>query len=244
MNPKDKVGAKKAPLDLLPMSALIAMSEAMGNGAEKYGPFNWREQPVQVRTYVGAALRHLAAFLDGQWAAEDTGISHLAHAMAGIGILYDAFSVGSVEDNRVTGAAEHELRRLDKSVNPGGLTLLQGGVIGRGDEGWEDIDDWSASPTTIGSKAWAEAQVSNYLDRYVPVKRPFVGYGGTGDRYTRSPHENAVYAGWFEAPSEDMCGCEACIEYRGEWPPDTRVNGLLTCCGQSEHPLDCPQYRD
>jgi hypothetical protein len=30
---------------------------------------------------------------------------------------------------------------------------------------------------------------------------------------------------------------------RGVWPGDTRVNGLLTCCGQSEHPLDCYQYR-
>lgn len=33
------------------------------------------------------------------------------------------------------------------------------------------------------------------------------------------------------------------VTYRGEWPPDTRVNGLLTCCGQSEHPVDCPQWR-
>ena len=33
------------------------------------------------------------------------------------------------------------------------------------------------------------------------------------------------------------------VEHRGEWPPDTRVNGLLTCCGQSEHPIDCPQWR-
>lgn len=33
------------------------------------------------------------------------------------------------------------------------------------------------------------------------------------------------------------------VEHRGVWPPDTRVAGLLTCCGQSEHPLDCPQYR-
>jgi hypothetical protein len=33
------------------------------------------------------------------------------------------------------------------------------------------------------------------------------------------------------------------IEYRGEWPPDTRVGGLLTCCGQSEHVLTCPQWR-
>lgn len=33
------------------------------------------------------------------------------------------------------------------------------------------------------------------------------------------------------------------VTHRGDWPPDTRVNGLLTCCGQGEHPLTCPQWR-
>jgi len=121
MNPKDLVGARKAPLTLVPPSAVIAMAEAMGNGADKYGPYNWRDQPVQVRTYIEAALRHLYAYLDGQWAAEDTGISHLAHAMAGLAILYDATTLGSIDDNRSTGGAAGELRRQDKSVNPGSL---------------------------------------------------------------------------------------------------------------------------
>lgn len=126
LNPKDLVGAKKAPLTLVPPSAIIAIAEAMGNGAAKYGPFNWRDQPIQVRTYVEAALRHLYAYLDGQWAAEDTGISHLAHAMAGLAILYDATSLGSIDDNRSSGTAHHELRRQDKSVNPGNLQWVSG----------------------------------------------------------------------------------------------------------------------
>lgn len=125
LNPKDLVGAKKAPLTLVPPSAIIAIAEAMGNGAVKYGPFNWRDQPIQVRTYVEAALRHLYAYLDGQWAAEDTGISHLAHAMAGLAILYDATSLGAIDDNRSMGNAAGELRRQDKSVNPGDLTLMK-----------------------------------------------------------------------------------------------------------------------
>jgi hypothetical protein len=36
---------------------------------------------------------------------------------------------------------------------------------------------------------------------------------------------------------------KAVVDNRGEWPPDTRVNGRLTCCGASEHTLACPQYR-
>lgn len=115
-NPKDLVGAKKAPVALVPSSAIIAISEAMANGAAKYGPFNWRDQPVQVVTYVEAALRHLYAYLDGQDAAEDTGISHLAHAGAGLAILIDALEGGSYEDNRVAGPAAGALRRQDKTA--------------------------------------------------------------------------------------------------------------------------------
>ena len=33
------------------------------------------------------------------------------------------------------------------------------------------------------------------------------------------------------------------LENRGEWPPDTRVGPYLTCCGATEHTLDCPQFR-
>lgn len=115
-NPKDLVGAKKAPLTLVPPSAIIAMAEAMGNGADKYGPFNWRDEPVQVRTYIEATLRHLYAFLDGQWAAEDTGIPHLSHAMASLAIVNDAIAIGSVVDNRSEGPAADLLRGQDRSV--------------------------------------------------------------------------------------------------------------------------------
>ena len=38
-------------------------------------------------------------------------------------------------------------------------------------------------------------------------------------------------------------GSRVDVTNRGEWPPDTRVGGLLTCCGASEHTLGCPQYR-
>lgn len=33
------------------------------------------------------------------------------------------------------------------------------------------------------------------------------------------------------------------VESRGEWPADTRVDGRLTCCGATEHTLECPQWR-
>jgi len=119
MNPKDLVGAKKAPLALVPQALVIGAAEAMQNGAEKYGPFNWREYPVQVMTYVEAAQRHLAAFIDGQDNAEDTGIHHLKHVVAGMGILLDSIALGIAEDNRPPkGPAADLLRQQDRTAKP------------------------------------------------------------------------------------------------------------------------------
>lgn len=102
VNPKDRVGSKKVNLALVPPGALVEMAKCMEDGAKKYGAYNWREQgkPVQEMTYIAAALRHLQAYLDGEDEAQDSGHSHLAHAMAGLAVLVDAKLVGNSVDNR------------------------------------------------------------------------------------------------------------------------------------------------
>jgi hypothetical protein len=116
LNPKDLVGAKKAPLGVVPPALMIAAAPAMAVGAEKYGPFNWRKQPVQAMTYVEAVMRHLYAWIDGQDNAEDTNISHIGHAIAGLGILADAMAADNLIDNRpVFGPAADMLRDQDQS---------------------------------------------------------------------------------------------------------------------------------
>lgn len=117
-NPKDLVGSKKAPLGLVPPALEIGASEAMENGASKYGPFNWREKPIEYMTYLVAIKRHINALIDGQDEAEDTGIHHLKHIAAGTGILLDALNIpGDLIDNRPPkGPAADMLRALDKSA--------------------------------------------------------------------------------------------------------------------------------
>lgn len=104
INPKDIMGAKKPNLALVPSSAIIGMALAFQNGAEKYGPFNWREEgkPVQYMTYLSADLRHTYEFIDGEDVARDSLMSHLAHKMAGIAVLYDAIANGNAIDDRPT----------------------------------------------------------------------------------------------------------------------------------------------
>lgn len=102
LNPKDLIGAKKPNLALVPSSAVIGMALAFQNGAIKYGPFNWREKgkPVQYMTYLSADLRHTYEFIDGEDVARDSLLSHLAHKMAGIAVLYDAIACGNAIDDR------------------------------------------------------------------------------------------------------------------------------------------------
>ena len=110
-NPKSGAGALKVPLHLVPPSASHYLAEALADGAVKYGPYNWRESGISAMVYVGAAKRHLDAWLDGQDSAEDSEVHHLAHAMACLAIILDATSVGTVVDDRPPKGAAHRLQK-------------------------------------------------------------------------------------------------------------------------------------
>lgn len=114
INPKDLIGAKKAPLSLMPQSALVQIAPVFALGARKYGAYNWREagKAVQHMTYVEAAQRHLASYIDGETIDPESGASHLAHVAAGMMILLDAIACGNAVDNRPTPAPTAELLKL------------------------------------------------------------------------------------------------------------------------------------
>lgn len=108
-NPKDRVGANKPPLHLIPATAEITESMVMALGAKKYGPYNWRETKVRASVYVAAARRHLAQWFDGQEDDPESGVSHLAHARACLGILLDAMATNQLVDDRPPAGAATQL---------------------------------------------------------------------------------------------------------------------------------------
>lgn len=99
-NPKDLVGVTKPRLSLVPPASLLYEALAMQNGAAKYGPFNWRDKKVQALIYIDALKRHVDAWVDGEEVAADSGVPHLAHAKACLGILIDALETGNLVDDR------------------------------------------------------------------------------------------------------------------------------------------------
>lgn len=99
-NLKDQIGETKPPLHLIPPAAEVLEAVVMGLGARKYGPFNWRSAQVRATVYIAAAKRHLAQWLDGESLDTESGVSHLAHARACLGILLDAQATGNMVDDR------------------------------------------------------------------------------------------------------------------------------------------------
>ncbi len=110
-NPKQAYGDKKVPLQNIPPVALVYLGMALKEGARKYGAYNWRENDVEVMTYLGATMRHVAAYLDGENIDPESGNPHLAHALASLAILVDAVECGVAIDNRPPkGAAPRVLK--------------------------------------------------------------------------------------------------------------------------------------
>lgn len=101
-NPKQRFGDKKCALHLVPPALAIGASVAFKEGAATYGPFNWRHTKVEAMTYLGAILRHAAAYMDGEDIDPESKVGklHLEGIAANIGILLDATQGGFLIDNR------------------------------------------------------------------------------------------------------------------------------------------------
>lgn len=140
-NPKQAFGDKKPALDELPLVALIEACLALFDGDGKYGFRNWRENPVEARTYIKAALRHLGLWAEGEEHARDTGVNNLGAVMACCAILLDAQANGTLIDNRSKSQAaadrlhdaEADVARIKKTHED---RLAQRAVEGSAPYGW------------------------------------------------------------------------------------------------------------
>lgn len=99
-NPKDLIGSTKVSLSKFPAVGIVHGAHAMMDGAAKYGAYNWRAKKVGASIYVDAAMRHIAAWFEGEELAKDSQVHHLGHAIACCAILLDAQETGNLIDDR------------------------------------------------------------------------------------------------------------------------------------------------
>lgn len=111
-NPKKAQGAAKVQLQLVPPALAIGAAVALGEGAPRYGAFNWRDKPVDASTYIGAIERHLLAYKDGEDVDPEStvGKTHLEGIAACCAILLDSISLGILIDDRKPGKAAQLIR--------------------------------------------------------------------------------------------------------------------------------------
>ena len=124
-NPKKAYGDAKLPVHLVPPALVLGAAKALGEGAAKYGPYNWRSTRVEAMTYVGAMLRHIAAYLDGEDIDPEssTGKTHLDGIAGSLAVLMDATYSGYLDDNRPPKGAAPRLVRTpadsERALVPG-----------------------------------------------------------------------------------------------------------------------------
>lgn len=177
-NPKQRYGDEKVPLGLFPSSALVYGTLAFKEGADKYGPYNWRDKAVEAMTYAHAAERHLRAWLDREDIDPSSGYPHLGHVLACISILVDATEQGNLIDNRPLagsaarvleeGAAKIRANRQDAETNQETFGPLNGAeVLGLNEKPYEPTlikveriegNDEHATITPAVKVGWQEPQ--------------------------------------------------------------------------------------
>ena len=97
-----KYDSGKPRWDLLSTVALNEVAKVLTFGATKYNDHNWRKGFDWSRL-IAASLRHVSAFNDGEDKDQETGISHIAHAMCCLMFLLEHEIKGLGKDNRYKG---------------------------------------------------------------------------------------------------------------------------------------------
>ena len=86
-------GRKLARFDLIPQGALWKVAELYGKGAEKYDDWNWRKGYAWSLS-IGALMRHLSLFLQGEDYDKETGCHHLT------AVVFHAMTLLTFEEER------------------------------------------------------------------------------------------------------------------------------------------------
>lgn len=102
-NPQQEKGMKfdsgKLLYSLIPPETNKALAEVLTFGAQKYTINGWKSVPDAERRYMDALFRHIEAYRMGEAIDSESGLPHLAHALANISFLH-YFYINSLSKNQ------------------------------------------------------------------------------------------------------------------------------------------------
>lgn len=115
-NPKDAIGRRKVSMAAVPCQVLMEMGLAMQEGGIKHGRHNYRVVDVRASIYYDALWRHVTAWWEGQDIDPDSGLPHLAKAMASLAVIRDAEINGHCIDDRPPAMQDNWQADLNKKA--------------------------------------------------------------------------------------------------------------------------------
>jgi len=97
-----KFDQEKPMMALLPPVGIEEEARVMTYGMGKYGAHNW-QKGIKISRYLSAALRHIFQFIAGQDNDLESGLGHLGHAKANLGMAIQLLSTRPDLDDRYKG---------------------------------------------------------------------------------------------------------------------------------------------
>lgn len=82
-----KFDAGKLRYSLVPPIAIESMANVLTFGAQKYAANSWQDVENAEERYADALYRHLEAHRSGELKDNDSGMSHLSHAITNLAFL-------------------------------------------------------------------------------------------------------------------------------------------------------------
>ncbi|MGI9507337.1 MAG: dATP/dGTP diphosphohydrolase domain-containing protein, partial [Geminicoccaceae bacterium] len=113
LNPKDAVGAGKAPISVLSGPVLAEVGIGLLEGALKYGRHNYRVAGVRASVYHDATFRHLIDWWEGEDIDPDSDLNHVTKAICSLVVLRDAMIRDLMIDDRPPKSPKGWLAKLN-----------------------------------------------------------------------------------------------------------------------------------
>lgn len=173
VNPKDRVGATKVDLTLIPPAASVFMALGLMVGARKYGEYNWRVEPIKMRGYIAAAKRHLDQLLDGEDFDPVEMVHHGAFALSTIAIVIDAMVHGTLIDDRpIAGRGGEMVNKMSEAIASGcreNLRLVLEEIVNSQRDASNDMRRKSTDPAgEVSTYVVTEVQMPSTFDSAFP----------------------------------------------------------------------------
>jgi len=108
MSKAKKYDQAKPKYHVVPTYALEEVMKAFTYGADKYGAFNY-SGGMEYSRYINAAIRHINDFLQGE-NIDESGNTHLSHAVASLMMLMDNMAIRAGTDDRNPKYLEYEAK--------------------------------------------------------------------------------------------------------------------------------------